>query len=408
MELGHRRQASRRVGAQGDIPRFGGIAPEGNPGNVPPNRFWRLINTRFVPTGGIKSRQTIEVFNPLEPLGSITHVTSLYDFQTTVLRRLYVMVRGCISISSSVGSSLMWWDHDQSPTLQRGVYYSTSSGLPYFAPFDGFLHIGLDSSLGRFTTVNPPYGQEALAGSGTTQQQPIATFPGFSFTALRAFDGKLFGALDAGAGSKIITWDGQAVRDDLTGIPAPTQLGVWRNQLVAGFAAAANQIRIRRTGSTPGTWTTVTPGAGTIATEQMVSYKDNLYITDANNFIWVYDGATLTVAHAIVNAIMYGLEAFEGYLYFSYTDTGTSHGVIGRFDGTVWEDVHKDLTDQEPTHLYPKRLRRYRSDLYMAGATNTGSGQLYVSPDSDTAGVWPAIIDGGGIAVGGIEDLGAF
>lgn len=411
LELGLRRQASRRVGAQGDIPRFGGVAREGNPGNVPPNRFWRLVNTRFVPTGGLKSRQTVEYFNRSAVIhSSAAVINSLYDFQTTVLRRLYLLVRGCVGISPTVGASLMWFDHDQSPIMQRGVYYSTASSLPYFAAFDGFLHIGLDTALGKFATINPPYGVEGIAGSGSTQNQPIATFAGFAVKNMKTFDSKLFVALDAGAGaSKIATWDGLAIRDDLTGINAPTQLGLWRNLLVLGFGSATNHIRTRVAGSSPGTWTTVAPGAGTVATEQMVSYKDNLYITDAAANVWKYDGTTLAIVRTVVGATMYGIESYEGYLYYSY-ETAANRARIGRYDGSSFTDNHKDLTTQVGTIKTPRRLRRYRGDLYVSVDHTVVSGlgsELLRSPGSTTSGTWTRY-NLGASAANGIDDMGAF
>jgi len=387
------------------------MAPEGNPGNVPPNRFWSLTNTRFIPTGGLKSRQTIELFNRSAVIHDATAtINSLYDFQTTVLRRLYLLVRGCIGISPSAGASLMWFDHDQAPIMQRGVYYSTATGFPYFSVFDGFLHIGLDTALGRFATINPPYGVEGLAGSGSTQNQPIATFAGFAFKNLATFDTKLFLALDAGAGaSKISTWDGQAIRNDLTGIDTPTKFGRWRDLLVVGFASATNQIRTRVAGSSPGTWTTVTPGAGTVATEQMVSYKDNLYITDAAANVWKYDGTTLAIVRTVVGATMYGIEAYEGFLYYSYQTAG---GVarIGRYDGSTFTDNHKDLSAQVATLQTPRRLRRYRGDLYVSVDHTLASGlgsELLRSPGATTSGTWSRY-PLGVAAANGIDDLGVF
>ena len=176
-------------------------------------------------------------------------------------------------------------------------------------------------------------------------------------------------ALEAGAGSKIATWDGITNRNDLTGINPPTAFGLYHepnggDAIFVGFDAASNHIRYRSKGSSPGIWTTVAPSSGTVATVQMEAFKDVLWITTGSNFLCRYDGISLDPVLSGALGIDAGsqTEALtiargQDTLLMGYTAGGA---MIAEWDGATWTPVKKDLTAQFPGITLLRELKWYR------------------------------------------------
>lgn len=375
-----------------------GMRTEGDPSSNAPNQPRMLVN--LLPRGGgYVPRAGSAAFNSTAFQSSVACIRLIADYQLKTNKKLWMLGDGCPGVSSSAGFFIASLDQEQKPEFQRITYYSTLVSSVAIASFDKILHIGADAGLRKLQLIAQPYGTENITAAGSGEDTPIYTFSGFVIRCLMTFDGLLFIGLDGGAGaSKIATWDGLAIRDDLTGINPPLAFGAYRIQnggdaIVVGFASGTNHIRIRGTGTSPGTWTTVTPSAGTVAvgqTNSMVSYKDVLYLADGSTNVWSYNGTTLAVARvpALATAVR-TVEVFNGLLYFGY-ETLTS-ARIGKYDGTTWTDVEKNLTTQFTTPSSIRSLRGYRNCLLASGVSGVSGGRLWFSPETATSGTWTEI-----------------
>jgi hypothetical protein len=371
--------------------RWGGMYTEGAPSSNPRGRPRLILNGRFY-GGDIIERPGLSLFYDFA--AASTEVDTLGDFQPAKSLKLWILGDGCPGVSSSVGFYLANLDQEQSPEFQRAVYYSSAVTALHIATYDNYLYVGTDADLRRLQIIRQPFGTEAISVSGTSQDTPIKTFTGFTIRCLQAFDGKLFIGLDNGAGaSKIVTWDGLSFRDDITGINAPVCFGLYHapkagDTLVVGFAAASNHIRYRVTGDSPGTWTTKAPGAGTIASVSMATFKDKLYIADGTTGIWAFDADanTLTSVRNPGSATaVRALTTFNNLLYFGY-ETATS-GIIGKYDGTTWTDVEKNLFTQASCTSI-RTLADYRGRLWVGGIKGLNGGHIYFSPLTVTTGTY--------------------
>lgn len=369
-----------------------GMLTNGEAGANPPNRPRMLVNGRLE-NGAIVERAGLSAFDTTALHSASACVRLIADFPLNSgggSKKLWIRGDGCPGISAGTGFYIAHLDQEQSPEFQRALHYLTTTNSLVLGHFDDNLHIGVDSELRKLQLIPVPYGTENITVSGSSQDTPIHTFTGFTVRCLQEFDGKLFIGLDSGVPgtSKIATWDGLAVRDDLTGINTPTCFGIYRVQnggesIVVGFGSATNHIRYRPTGSSPGTWVTVAPGAGTVASFTMAAYKDVLYIASGSTGIWAYDGTTFTLVHSPASAtIVRAVTVFNGLLYFGY-DTAAPAGVVGKFDGTTWTDVEKVIPGADQL----KALAGYRGSL-IAAYTALGSGAIAISPGYATTGTW--------------------
>jgi len=370
----------------------------------------------------------------LSPIGDAFHdgaacIHNILSYRTDPLR-MWIVVFGCFG--GAQGGTVFLFDPEQEPQLQAYVQYiSDADRRIAIAVFDGRLYMGEGSNLRAVTITRAPYGVP-LDQISTTFDTSIFSFPGFRISSLQEFDGKLFIALDGGAGlSKIAVWDGLSVSDgvtvpfDITGINPVTRFGIWRNKLVAGFGTATAHIRVRDAGAVPGTWTTVA-SAGVAAQEapSMVSFKDILYLANGGTDIFAYNGTTLVSVRNIAAAGGVGgginsVAVFNNDLYYAWNDVGTVHAMLGRYDpnsgpGSIeWQDSWKDFTAQtNPGHdlsnLHLVRsLVSYRDILFAAffqgGAFGFASNvpvALVSSVGIDTLGRWDSYLQGNGL-VGG-------
>lgn len=379
-ELGVRKRFEFRPGVAG-FPNWQGMDKESNPASIDIYKLQHAENVRFR-SDGIIARGGQSKLNASQLANSCIWVG---DFPLCTPYKLYLVLDGCPGKNTVLGTTLIAFDYETSPQFQRVVYQASASNVYRMAPFDDVLYLGLDSELRALQLITYPYGQEALEttdGVAVTDRL-IGTFSGFTVSAMKAFDSQLYTALDAGAGaSKIAAWDGLTLRDDVTAIDAPTGFGLYRELLIAGFAAASNKISYRTVGASPGTWTNVAPGAGTVAmVSKGVSYKDKFYFPDGGTGIWVYDGATLASAHTVAGATMNDVAVFNGFLYFGYDKA--SHGIVGKYDGTTWTDVEKDLNSVVTNTTSCVAIEEYRGSLFCACTTGT-KFSLLVSDQTDT------------------------
>lgn len=429
-ERGRRNFLHFRRGVNG-FPGWGGMDLYGDPSQLG-NRFRHIRDGR--PRAGNWGRRLgYEQLNTVPVHSDTAHFNWISSVETNPLR-IYCAAGGCTSVSDS-GFSLTWFDIDQEPRLQRGTYYENADGIQ-IGPFDDKLYLGLNttsprsSDLRRYETVVTPWGVDQLDVAGPKQEYQLYTFSGRTIAWLEPFDNKLFVSLDDGttggaADNRIGVYDGLSIYDgsvtampaDVSGLDyAATCMVRHRDFLVVGFPSGYNQITVRQAGAVPGTYTTVTPAAGTIQARRMVEWKNAVWIVpggsgaNATN-IWSwsdtdppsYAGATLAVQRTIANSEIRSVAVFNGYLYYGWRRTTDNHLLIGRYDGTTWTDAHKDLTAQATdTGSVPSLLSNriddliaHRGVLYAIAfsafqaspAVEEGEYLLY-SDGTDTGGLW--------------------
>lgn len=370
-----------------------GVNTELPPGSMRKEQFRRLINTRWrgtriVPRGG----QFPLNANPIHDEEACIFPA---DFVLGSPKRLWSIGAGCPGVNGTTGFTLAHFDPEQSPQFQRAVWFATAVDQIAVGSYGGVPHVGIDSDFRRVQLVRVPWGTENMALSGSDQTVPIDTFAGYVTNAMLEVGGIFYLALDDGAGNgKIMSWDGKTIRTDLTGINAPTALGKWRDQLVVGFGSGTNHIRIRAQGSTsPGSYTTVSPGAGTVAAvpglNSIVSFRDSVWIVDGDVTVWKYNGSTLTAAHVITDCdhVTSIAVAFND-LFVGFTDT-SDHAVLAATpDGTAWNDNYKDFNDLEETQAYDLSGLAYYKDCLAVGVRSHARTKVYLSPGPSTAGTY--------------------
>lgn len=370
--------------------RWKGINSEGDPSSIPPNTVRMAINARIIGSEFIE-RPGLTKLNsaPLNAADAVIQDIVPYDPPRPY--RLWTTSQGCPGLSAGFGFSLGNLDQEQDPEFQRVVYYDTAATTCVLATFGGDMYVGVDSALRKLQLIKQPWGTESISVSGSSQDTPVVTFSGFTISCMQQFNGKLFIGLNGGAGaSKVVVWDGTSVRDDKTAIDAPVAFALYRVQnggdALVMSTATTNNLYIRSTGDAPGTWTT----PGTVVGVSMISYKDVLYIATGGVNVSSWNGTAITAAaHApasgvAVNAVV----VFNGFLYFAYTTAASVR--IGKYDGTTWTDVEKNLTTQFTGTNGVRAMADYRNYLAVAG-TKSGVGFIWLSNLTDTSGTYTEI-----------------
>jgi hypothetical protein len=384
---------------------WGGMVPDDDPAAIPPNHLELLINCRIqggsiAPRGGSKG---------LYDLSASGQILGIGDFQVGTPRKLWIVGDGCPGLSSSVGWYVGFFDVEQDPQFQPAIYYSTATQKVVIGQFSGDLYVGVDNALRKVNLIEAPYGQAALSVSGSSQDLPLLTFTGFTkITDLMSFDGKLFVAVDGGAGaSKVAVWDGVTQFVDVAAINAPTAFGTYRESLIAGFAGAPNSIMVRPVGDPGASWATVAPTGGTASMRGpgcSDTYKDVFWFASGTADLFKFDGTTLTqvpigTTGFAAGSVTHSCRSFGGYLFVSYTAGG--HAILARFDGTTWVPVHKDFTVQDVTVNAARSVVEYRGDLWVA-VSSTARGKLFRSVGATTTGTW---VGTGGLAASNNGDV---
>lgn len=367
-----------------------GIVSEGDPSSIPPNAVRMAINTRIIGSEFIE-RPGLAKLNSVALNAADAVIQDIVPYDPPRPYKLWTTHAGCPGLSPGFGFSLGNIDQEQDPEFQRVVYYDTAVTTCVLATFGGDMYVGVDAALRKLQLIKQPWGTESIAVSGSSQDTPVVTFPGFTITCMQQFNGKLFIGLDAGAGaSKVVVWDGTSVKDDKTAIDAPVAFALYRVQnggdaLVMSTATTHN-LYIRSTGDAPGTWTT----PGTVTAISMISYKDVLYMASGGVNVSSWNGTAITAATrapaaaVAVNAVA----VFNGFLYFGYTTVASVR--IGKYDGTTWTDIEKNLTTQFPGTNGVRALVDYRGYLVVAG-TLTGGGFIWFSNLADTSGTYTIV-----------------
>lgn len=369
--------------------RIGGMLTNGDPGSNPPNRPRMIVNMRLR-GGSAVPRRGQAVFNGSAFGSSTARITHISDFNVATPLRLWIIGAGLPDVSAGAGYYVGHLDPEQDPEFQRAVYYSTETTPPVIASYDGSLYIGIGSTLNQLQVLRAPVGTENLQVAGGLQQTAVGTLGG-PIRCMKEFDGKLFIGIDAGAGtSKIITFDGITLRDDKTAIDPPTCFGIFHvpnggDALFVGFGSATNHIRYRPEGDGV-SWTTVTPGAGTLDALDMLDVGGELYIASGNGAVWSYNGAALALYHTPASATaVVSLTEWRNVLFVLYSTLTATR--VAKQQGGVWTDVVKDLTADFPLVASPTSIRMYRECLYAAAARD-GHGFLYVAKADTPDGTW--------------------
>lgn len=388
----------RRYGRD-ELPDAGGVNTEKAPPDIGPHQFVRLVNVRWR-DGGIGGRGGQSALwagggnggTPPHP-GATGVYPGMFDLGSPC--RLWFTGDGCPGQSAGLGFYIGHFDPEQDPTWQRAAWYDAAVSAVNLGAYGGQPYISVDNALRRLTLIQVPYGRENIALAGDGQDVPIETFTGYVVKFLQAFDGKLFIGLDAGAGaSKVVSYDGRTIRDDLSSIDPPIAAGLWRDSLIIGFASGTGHIRVRAAGDTP-SWTTVTAAGVAVApgVNSIRSYADVAYLCDGATKVWAYNGSTLTtartVAGATIRALAVGCNGTSRRLFYGYGTSG-SHAVIGMTDGSTWTDAHKDLTAVDcPTATDVRGMEWYRDCL--AVAVLSATPKLCLSPRTTTSGTYSVV-----------------
>jgi hypothetical protein len=402
--------ASKRSGSRGpESPDFsfraklgvfewGGVIPDGTPGLLPPNRLRAHVNGRY-DSGILRPRGGVSKLLPSPLTSANASIKGLVDFQPATRRSLYVVSRGCPGLEALVGFSLGWFDLEQEPQFQSGVYYDGGAEGLVIEPFSGSLLLGQDNVLRTLLVVNTPFdGDVSLDFSGSSLDRQEVTFAGIDrISALKAHDGRVLVALDDGAGaSKVVSWDGVTVHEDgLSSINPPTGMGLYQESAILGYDGSPNHIRVRPAGSSPQTWATVNPNAGTAAFKQGVSFRNLFWFTTGGEDLYTFNGTNLTrivvgVTGIPAGSATWGICVFEGFLFVVYT---TSANVVhlARYDGSAWVASHKNLTAQFALLAAGRSIAAYRGGLVVTGI-ESNKGTLYFSPGTATSGTWTKLL----------------
>ena len=404
-QAGEKKSVQVRFGI--DVPTPGGMRPDIDPIALGPGDFVNLENVRRIGTS-IVGRPGNSVFADLGgALGSVTP-TGLADLQIGAKRRLVAVADGCPGESPTIGKSLVSYDKELIPPIQRLVYSPTglvmvaerfkrdesSDGL---LPSIDALVFSVDNVLYRLANLPSAFGAESLESTNGAQQIPVWTIPAAytSISAIHQHGGELVIAVNGGAGaSAIFSWDGVTFRKELDAIDPVTGFATFRDKLIAGHAGVPNLIRIRTLGAA---WSTVAPGVGTVQiphNHTCASFRDVLYIPTGGEYAYSFDGATLTQIPAATMGVDAGSEvwafetAFEK-LYYTWS-TAAPKARIGMFDGTTWTATHKDLIAQKATVLRVRTMRFYANTLIVR-ASITGDVLFMQSPRRNTSGTYDEI-----------------
>lgn len=377
--------------------KWDGMAPDIEPQDLPPNRPFMLKNVRLE-SGGIAARGGLETIIDLGQATSGFNISGLNDFQTGTKRQLVVVSAGCPGFSASAGFFIGTYDTEQNPSFQRMTYYPTAVAPGVIATFGDDLYFCVDTKLMKLQAITPPFGTESLNVSGANQELEVWTIPtGYSsITALIEFNGDLYIGLQGtvSANSAVYKYDGVTFTKEIGSINPITGFALYRELLIAGHDGTSNLIRTR---TTAGVWATVAPGSGTVRIVQnnCASYKDVLYIPNASTSIYSFNGTTLTeipfgTTGISATGVCKAVEIAYGYLFFAWYDAAKV--AVGRFDGTTWVGIHKNLTTQFtiPANQQTGAIRFYRGSLAVTiGVTGVFQvPQILFSPREDTSGTW--------------------
>lgn len=403
----------RRPGLKG-FPGWRGMVTEEDPSSIPSNSFQLLRNMRFV--GGIP------ISRPGHTLyGNVGAEVYLLDSFPVVnpRTRLWMTVLGCFGTSIGTGARIVHYDPDENPTFQvYANYYAQGSRQNPLAVFGDDLYVGDKSLLRKPAIISSPAGTAVSALLDTPPDAPIYDFTGFTITWLREFNSRLFIGLVADAApnttSKIASWDGLTIRDELTGVGVSYAAETFRGiKLVVGFDTTAGHVRYR---DLAGTWTTLALAGyeTSVSGNAMKEHRDGISIAGGKTNLYRYTEPagvpTLAVHRNIAAAAADGngitvVTVHNGMLWYGWNAPAATYlSRLGRWDAdnaggaTEFIDTYYDISASVPNFKGLFGLESYRQQMYLSGAAQwllaitpeTLGGvpnQLYTINDGGTPGV---------------------
>jgi hypothetical protein len=288
-----------------------------------------------------------------------------------------------------------------------GSYYSDTDWL-YGNTYSGDLYLGQSSNtvikLRKFNLAYPARGSQTLDVSGFGQDYTVASFPLATYKTLYAmqeFDGKLYLCVrkTGVATSDIYTWDGKTLKEELLGVSGTrSRFELYRDSIILGFDDSTT-LRIKTIGDDVGTWTSAT--AADVKLFRGTSYKDTFYFTTRDEYLFSYDGTTITKIPIATTGfpagcLTMGLAEFNGRLYVMYLDVvpAPDRVKMGYYDGSSWTAEEKDFANI-PYSGWTTNWERgasvigYRQNLVVSTGTT-----IEVSPGTATDGTYRSITQG--------------
>jgi hypothetical protein len=389
-------------GFRSEAGKFGwrGMWVDGDPSGIPDDRFRILKNARLQ-SGMVVPRPGQRALNTTPIHSASAKIISINDFQMATPYHLFQTGGGCPWVGSGSGRSVGSFFIDQSPALQSYTsnQSATSSAL---AVFDGSLWIAYDNVLRKFNQVTPDWGTSAITMAGAALDIPILTIPSptTSIAAMETFDGKLFMACLAGAGTgSVVCYDGVTRSTDLGTLTGVAGFAKYRELLVLGFSSGTS-FKTRPIGIPGTTWTSVavtTPVSETAAfgsKHPAASFKDILYWATGTEKIakWTGTGTATNILIATsgipAGAVTVGCTVFNNCLYVLYNYG--SQVWLAMFDGVNWSGTHKQLTLVSPAFTRGGAIGVYDGNLIVGGT----AGILQKSPGTTTTGTWVTLLNG--------------
>jgi hypothetical protein len=320
--------------------------------------------------------------------------------------RIWMTARGCFGGISNTGATLMRFDPSERPQFQNyGLFNTVADYQMPMGKYGGSLYIGDRDKVRRVAQITPHPNMPTSAFVYDPSYPTIASFSGYLVRCLIEFDSKLFiGLENSGAigNSKIAVYDGQQVKDDITGIRPPLAFGIYQNKLVAGFDSTAGNIRVRSAGDAPGTWNTFALAGFQCATQNnsIVENRQYVYIASGIDKIFRFDGTNLTLVRTVAGCDTTGfgvtaLTRHRSLLYYLWNAPATFASKLGRHDPdstgvNEFIDTYKDITADQANFIRGSSLLSYRNQIYVGGqhewlvctAVNDVKGSLEVLNDT--------------------------
>lgn len=398
----HRRPGVDPFGPEG----WKGVNTESDPGSLLPNELLRGDDVRLKGRSlGTRSgcELDIDLNDFTDRADGCGAVLWMHQPGNELRTRLWMSAIGCQDPTQS-GFTIYQIDPASDPEIQQ--YYIKVTAGDRFTPLGKYgdqLYVG-DLSLVRVVREIPvPY---TITAQELFVKPPLLErlrFDGYTTTCLLEFDGKLFIGLSNDAApdtsSKIVSWDGGNVVDELTGIRPPLAMGYWREMLLVGFDATAGHIRYREPGAAPGTWTTVALAGFSCTVNQnaFCEVRDKTFIASGVDLLFAFDGTSLSLAQTVVGADTFGdgvnaLCMHDGLLHYGWNELGTAAAFIGRHDpdstgANEWVDNYVGLTDQQPLFTGICSMASYRTQIYAGGR----SARVVTTRSGEVAGVVEAV-----------------
>jgi hypothetical protein len=385
-ELGIKSPLQRRVGIELDTWR--GVNKEADPGAIGDSELQEAINCRITPSGEIvcrggQERLLDEAFDDC--------VTMIFDDEWDPV--------GDLLYDSAVSGLKKATKNDSVSTIGIPISSGSESGR-MFIVFRAELYAFNDNVL---RSLDIPAAQSTVRltiGSAAD----VATH----INSATVFEDEMWLASSAGT---LWRWDGQAsdATEDVSSLGATS--GNTHGAFVISYANdiyfASTDLLRRRAG---GEWFSIPLPLTLFQPYDLVVYHNKLYLLGIDEsgggnrdpVILVYDGESVTVARSLPNAGTGSLGAvegaragvsFNGYLYYAWVDPSFGGGklFIGRYNGTVWDDTHKDFFAQLGGDAHEvSRLIKANGRIYLGGPENQPSKVLH-SPGVAVNGTWVVV-----------------